>query len=84
MTKLVLIYNRNGNNKIKFPVKNIEHALKLTDMIVDSDWLNDGVDYNSFELIDKFSEMPWSSEYYSSFEELYENYLKVIDKVSKL
>lgn len=84
MTKLVLIYNRNGDNRIKFLVKDIEHALKLTDMIVESDWLNDDIDYNSFELIDKFSEIPWSSEYYSSFEELYKNYLKVLDKVSKL
>ena len=84
MDKWVLVYNRNGNNKIKFPVKDIEHALKLTDMIVDSDWLNDKVDYNSFELIDKFSEEPWSSQYYGSFEELYLIYLKVLDKVSKM
>lgn len=46
---LVLIYMRNGG-ELYFPVKTIDHALRIADAIADSDLLNNSVSYNSFEV----------------------------------
>lgn len=48
-SKSALLYIRNGKEMI-FPVKDIEHAVRIADAIADSDLLNDDVDYNMFEV----------------------------------
>lgn len=48
-SKFALLYIRNGKETI-FPVKDIEHAVRIADAIADSDLLNDDVDYNMFEV----------------------------------
>lgn len=46
---LVLLYIRNGE-EMQFPVKDIDHAIHLADAIVESDLLNDDIDYNLFDV----------------------------------
>lgn len=50
MEKLVLSYIRNGK-EIQFSVKDIDHAIRLTNEITNSDLLNDDVDFNCFDVI---------------------------------
>lgn len=46
---LALVYIRNNTETI-FPVKDIDHAIRLADAIADSDLLNDSVDCNMFDV----------------------------------
>lgn len=48
-SKFALLYIRNGKETI-FPVKDIDHAVRIADAIADSDLLNDDVDYNLFDV----------------------------------
>lgn len=48
-TNLALIYIRNGK-ETQFPVKDIDHAVRLADAIAESDLLDDSVDYNCFDV----------------------------------
>lgn len=48
-TKIALMYIRNGHEVI-FPVKDIDHAIRLAEEIADSDLLNDNIDFNLFDV----------------------------------
>ena len=54
---LVLWYISNKGER-KYPVKDLEHAFKLTDAIAESDSLNDEIDFNSFDLVAQSVERP--------------------------
>lgn len=47
--EFALVYIRNGRETV-FPVKDIDHAVRIADSIADSDLLNDAVDFNAFDV----------------------------------
>lgn len=48
-TTLALMYIRDGRETI-FPVKDIDHAIRLAGEIADSDLFNDNIDFNMFDV----------------------------------
>lgn len=68
---LALVYIRNNTETI-FPVKDIDHAIKLADAIADSDLLNDSVDCNMFDVCEYQNSSigdSWTSEDSEEFDE---------------
>lgn len=68
---LALVYVRNGQTHI-FPIKDIDHAIRLADAIADSDLLNDEIGYNMLDVCEYFGGdigECWESEDEESFEE---------------
>lgn len=70
MEKLVLSYIRNGK-EIQFSVKDIDHAIRLTNEIANSDLLNDDVDFNCFDVIYEGTYYSWESNDGKSFIEYF-------------
>lgn len=69
--QIALVYIRNGQETI-FPVKNIDHAMRLADAVADSDLLNDDVGYNMFDVCEYHNGQigdAWESEDGIDFEE---------------
>lgn len=72
MEKLVLSYIRNGK-EIQFSVKDIDHAIRLTNEITNSDLLNDDVEFNCFDVIYEGTDYSWESNDGKSFLEYFRN-----------
>lgn len=70
MEKLVLSYIRNGK-EIQFSVKDIDHAIRLTNEITNSDLLNDDVDFNCFDVVYEDTDYSWKSKDGQSFIEYF-------------
>lgn len=70
MEKLVLSYIRNGK-EIQFSVKDIDHAIRLTNEITNSDLLNDDVDFNCFDVIYEGTDYSWELNDGKSFIEYF-------------
>lgn len=69
--KLALVYIRNGVENV-FPVKDIDHAIRLADAIAESDLLNDDIDFNMFdvcEFVDGVVGDAWESDKNEDFNE---------------
>lgn len=74
--RLALLYIRNGKETI-FPVRDIDHAVRLADAIADSDLLNDDVDYNMFDVYEYHNGKigdAWESKDGGSFEEYWDTW----------
>lgn len=68
---LALVYIRN-DKALEFPVKDIDHAVRLADAIADSDLLNATVDFNMFEVFHYHNGQlgeAWEDECGENFEE---------------
>lgn len=68
-----LVYIRNFK-EIIFPVKDMNHALRLAESIADSDLLNDSVDCNCFDLCEYDNKTgtigcTWESDDFEDFNE---------------
>lgn len=73
-TQIALVYIRNGQ-EIVFPVKDLDHAVRIADAIADSDLLNDAVDYNMFDVCEYHNGRigdAWESEDGGGFEEYWD------------
>ena len=68
---LKLIYIRDYKS-IEFTVRDIDHAVALTNAIAESDLLNDDIDYNMFDL-EYMDGNPWESDDGESFEDYFAN-----------
>ena len=77
---LVLWYISNKCER-KFIVKNLEHALKLTYYITESDLLDDEIDFNSIGLVYKGDEDNWFSKDGEDFTEYYRKWLDNIENM---
>lgn len=69
--QLVLIYIRNGAETV-FPVRDIDHAVRLADAIAESDLLNDNIDFNMFDVCEFVNGAvgdAWESDRYEDFNE---------------
>lgn len=74
---LALVYIRNAREQTIFPVKDIDHAIRLADAIADSDLLNDFVDCNMLDVCwyhkGSLGEC-WESDAGESFEEYWRDH----------
>lgn len=77
---LVLWYMSNKGER-KYPIKSLEHAIQLADAIADSDLLDDEIDFNCFDLVDKDTEESWMSEDCKNFKECWEKWLDETNNV---
>lgn len=76
--KIALSYIRDGKETV-FPVKDIDHAIRIADAIADSDLLNDFIDFNMFDVFEYNNGAlgdAWESEDGDSFEEYWKSHLK--------
>ena len=77
---LVLWYISNKDER-KYIVKDLEHALKLTYYIAESDLLDNEIDFNTFDLLYKETDDSWFSEDGESFTEYYKKWLDSIENM---